>query len=102
MEILFFIPFLILFGIAISMVIHGWVVMGQHFGYQKNPSHNIHPEMRNVKQGEQLLVVKVEDQDYLDLQKRVKELKMQELFEEPSSYEDDDDDDGGQLVGCPS
>lgn len=47
----------------------------------------------------------MEDQDYLDLQKRVKELKMQELFEEPSSYEDDDDDDdddGGQLVGCPS
>ena len=39
----------------------------------------------------------MEDQDYLDLQKRVKELKMQELFEEPSSYEDDDDDDGGTV-----
>lgn len=67
--------------------------MGQHLGYRRDPSYNLHPEMRNVRHGEKLLSVKVNDQDYLDLQKRVKELKMRELFEEPSSYEDEEDDD---------
>lgn len=38
-------------------------------------------------------IVKVEEQDYLELQKRVQELKMQELFEEPSTYEDENEDD---------
>ena len=29
---------------------------------------------------------------YKQLRERVKQLRMQELFEEPSTYEDDDDD----------
>lgn len=96
MEILFLIPFFVLLIIALSMMAQGWMVMNQHFGYQRNPSYNIHPEMKNVKKGEQLITIKVENQDYLDLQRRVQQLKMQELFEEPSSYEDEDDEDNYQ------
>lgn len=34
----------------------------------------------------------VSEEDIEKLQERVRELKMRELFEEPSSYEDDDED----------
>lgn len=37
------------------------------------------------------------DQDLKELQERVFNQKMDELFEEPSTYEDDDDDNG--MVG---
>ena len=33
------------------------------------------------------------EEDLKELQQRVLELKMNELFEEPSTYEDEDDDD---------
>ena len=34
------------------------------------------------------------EEDLKELQQRVLQLKMNELFEEPSTYEDEDDDDG--------
>jgi hypothetical protein len=34
----------------------------------------------------------ITEQDIQELQERVMELKMIELFEEPSTYEDEDDD----------
>jgi hypothetical protein len=95
MEIIFLIPFFILILIAISMMIQGWVIMNERFGYQENPkiAHKAsHPEMENYKKGEGLLVVNFEEvpeDNYSELQERINKLKMQELFEEPSTYEDE-------------
>ena len=38
-------------------------------------------------------MITLTEEDLKELQQRVLELKMNELFEEPSTYEDDDDDD---------
>ena len=35
---------------------------------------------------------KFTDKDFQELQRRIMEQKMDELFEEPSTYEDEDDD----------
>jgi len=35
---------------------------------------------------------------YKQLRERVKQLKMRELFEEPSTYEDEDDDDFNFII----
>ena len=39
-------------------------------------------------------MIALTEDDLKELQQRVLEFKMNELFEEPSTYEDDDDDDG--------
>jgi hypothetical protein len=39
-------------------------------------------------------VVRFTEEDIKQLQQRILQQKMDELFEEPSTYEDDDDDDG--------
>lgn len=36
-------------------------------------------------------MISLTDEDLQELQERVKQQKMSELFEEPSTYEDDDD-----------
>ena len=38
-------------------------------------------------------MITLTEEDLKELQQRVLELKMDELFEEPSTYEDEDDDD---------
>jgi len=94
MEIFYFIPFIILLLIAVSMVIQGWMVVHESHGYRENPKVKGHPEMKGVKKGDGLMTVnfnRLPDEDYEDLYSRIQKLKMEELFEEPSSYEDDDD-----------
>ena len=78
-------------GIAVSMVIQGWMVMNAHYGYSKSPKVK-HPEMNDVKAGDPLLVVRFTDEDLQELQQRVLQQKIDELFEEPSSYEDEEDE----------
>jgi hypothetical protein len=51
-----------------------------------------HPEMNDVKAGDPLLVLRITEEDLEELQKRVLQQKIDELFEEPSTYEDEDDD----------
>jgi hypothetical protein len=48
--------------------------------------------MNDVKAGDPLLVVRFTDEDIDELQRRVLQQKIDELFEEPSSYEDEDDE----------
>jgi len=84
--------FLVLFLVILSMVIHGIIVMKETHGYIKCPEYKIHPEMRGVKAGEELIVMKLEDDDLKELQDRILKQKMEELFEEPSTYEDELDD----------
>jgi hypothetical protein len=44
------------------------------------------------KWGDPLLVLRITEEDLEELQKRVLQQKIDELFEEPSTYEDEDDD----------
>ena len=66
--------------------------MNAHHGYSKTPKVK-HPEMNDVKPGDPLLVVRITQEDLEQLQERVLRQKMEELFEEPSTYEDEEDDD---------
>ena len=94
-ELVFLIPWFVLLCIAISMVIQGWMVVHEIHGYRENPKVKGHPEMKGVKKGDGLMVVnfnQMPDEDYNELYDRIQKLKMEELFEEPSSYEDEEDD----------
>jgi len=94
-ELIFLVPWFVLLIIAISMFIQGWMVIHESHGYRENPKVKGHPEMKGVKKGDGLMVVnfnQMPDEDYNELYGRIQRLKMEELFEEPSSYEDDEDD----------
>jgi len=90
-ELIFLVPWFVLIGVALSMVAQGWMIMNAHYGYSKSPKVK-HPEMNDVKAGDPLLVVRFTEEDLEKLQQRVLEKKMEELFEEPSTYEDEEDD----------
>jgi 1-acyl-sn-glycerol-3-phosphate acyltransferase len=90
-ELIFLVPWFVLLVISITMFAQGWMIMNAHHGYSKNPKVK-HPELNNVRAGDPLLVVRFTDEDMEELQKRVLEQKMNELFEEPSSYEDEEDE----------
>ena len=90
-ELIFLVPWFILLVICITMIVQGWMIMNAHYGYSKSPKVK-HPEMNDVKPGDPLLVVRITEEDLENLQRRVTEQKMMELFEEPSTYEDEDED----------
>ncbi len=90
-ELIFLVPWFILFVIAVSMFVQGWMVMNAHRGYSKSPKVK-HPEMNDVKAGDPLLVLRITEEDLEELQRRVLQQKIDELFEEPSTYEDEEDD----------
>ena len=85
--------FAVLFLVILSLVIHGLIVMKETHGYIKCPEYKIHPEMRGVKAGEELIVMRLDDEDLKELHERILRQKMEELFEEPSTYEDELDED---------
>ena len=95
---IFLVPWVVLVGIAISMIAQGWMIMNAHNGYSKSPKVK-HPEMNDVKAGDPLLVLRITEEDIQELQRRVLQQKIDELFEEPSSYEDDDGDDDFVSLG---
>jgi hypothetical protein len=88
---IFLVPWFVLVGIALSMIVQGWMIMNAHRGYSKSPKVK-HPELNDVKPGDPLLVVKFTDEDIEQLQRRVLQQKIDELFEEPSTYEDEEDE----------
>ena len=90
-ELIFLVPWFVLLVIAVSMFVQGWMIMNAHRGYSKSPKVK-HPEMNDVKAGDPLLVLRITEEDLEELQKRVLQQKIDELFEEPSTYEDEEDD----------
>jgi hypothetical protein len=90
-ELIFLVPWFVLLIISISMFVQGWMIMNAHYGYSKSPKVK-HPELNNVKAGDPLLVIRFTEEDLAKLQERVLKQKMEELFEEPSTYEDEDED----------
>lgn len=93
MDFRYYLPFLILFLIILSMLVHGVIIIKELYGYQQDPKVKRHPEMIGVKKGDLLMTVKFTDEDYSHLSERIQKQKLDELFEEPSSYEDELDDD---------
>jgi len=62
----------------------------------ENSEQNIHPEMKNVKDGEELLTVNFQEifvDKFDQIYKRVSDMKMQELFSEPYDPPEDYDND---------
>ena len=90
-ELIFLVPWFILVIISISMFVQGWMIMNARHGYSKNPKVK-HPELNDVKAGDPLLVLRISEEDIEKLQRRVLQQKIDELFEEPSTYEDEDND----------
>jgi len=94
----FYSVWFVLLGIAISMMIQGWRILGERDGYAKKPDYKSHPEIDELPPGTtgKLMSVTFKELEYPEgydeLQKRIQDLKMDELFDEPSTYEDDDDD----------
>jgi hypothetical protein len=99
MELLYFVPFLILVFIAISMMVQGWMIVHESGGYRENPKFKWHPEMKGVRKGDKLMTVTFQDSEddstfiYSELYEKIQRQKMKELFEEPSTYEDDVEED---------
>ena len=90
-ELIFLVPWFVLVVIALTMFVQGSMIMNAHRGYSKSPKVK-HPELNDVKAGDSLLVVRFTEEDLQKLNQRVLQQKMEELFEEPSTYEDEEDD----------
>ena len=90
-ELIFLVPWLVLLIICMTMFVQGWMIMGAHYGYSKSPKVK-HPELNDVKAGDPLLVFRFTEEDIEQLHQRILQQKMEELFEEPSSYEDEEDE----------
>ena len=90
-ELIYLVPWFVLLVISISMFVQGWMILNAHHGYSKSLKVK-HPELNNVKAGDPLLVVRFSDEDLEKLQERIQKQKMEELFEEPSTYEDEEDE----------
>ena len=91
-ELIFLVPWFVLVVVALTMFVQGWMIMNAHRGYSKSPKVK-HPELNNVKAGDPLLVVRFTEEDLQELHQRILQQKMDELFEEPSTYEDEEEDD---------
>jgi len=94
-ELIFFIPWIVLLGIAVSMFIQGWMIIHEKHGYTERPNLKRHPEIAEMK-GDTgvLMTVKFQpDEDYEILKERIEKIKMEELFDEPSTYEDEPEED---------
>jgi hypothetical protein len=48
--------------------------------------------VKNLFVGEETLVVRFTEEDIQELQQKILQQKMNELFEEPSTYEDEEDE----------
>lgn len=92
MDFRYYLPFLVLLLIILSMFVHGAIIMKELHGYRQDPKVKRHPEMIGLKKGDLLMTVKFTDEDYSQLSERIQKQKLDELFEEPSTYEDEIDD----------
>ena len=90
-ELIFLVPWFVLVAISLTMIVQGWMIMNAHHGYSKSPKVK-HPELNDVKAGDPLLVIRFTEEDLQELHQRILQQKMDELFEEPSTYEDEEDD----------
>ena len=103
-DLIFSLTWIILFAFAIRSIVKGWSISRENTTrpngmWTTKVTRPMHPEMRDVKPGEELMGVTFDSpscdlEDYKELQERIKELKTE--LEDP--WEDDDDDDGDVVV----
>tara|TARA_B100001079_G_scaffold188525_1_gene162507 strand:- start:134 stop:463 length:330 start_codon:yes stop_codon:yes gene_type:complete len=97
-DLIFSLTWIILFTFAIRSIVKGWSISRENTTrpngmWTTKVTRPMHPEMRDVKPGEELMGVTFDSpscdlEDYKELQERIKELKTE--LEDP--WEDDDDD----------
>ena len=104
-DIIFSLTWVLLLAIAIRSKVNGWSIArgdtarpnGMWTTQVKRPTH---PEMIDVKPGEELMGVTFDQktscslEEYEALQKRIEELKIELVMEE----EDEDEDDDGDII----
>ena len=98
-DLIFSLTWIILFAFAIRSIVKGWSISRENTTrpngmWTTKVTRPMHPEMRDVKPGEELMGVTFDSpscdlEDYKELQERIKELKTE--LEDP--WEDDDDGD---------
>ena len=99
MAAIFIFSWLILLVLAVRLIVRGWSAASELGGRQyvdegtRYVTRVQHPEMAEVKPGDELMVVNFKERDerdpiYQSLQERIDEL----------TEDDDDDDDGGLVV----
>ena len=102
MAILFVASWIILLILALRMIARGWSAAsdlgsGKFVESSKTVTRPPHPEMMEVKPGDELMVVKfTPDDEFTD--KVVDGMLQQSLKDRIEELDDDDDDDGGALV----
>ena len=102
MAILFVASWIILLILALRMIARGWSAAsdlgsGKFVESSKTVTRPPHPEMMEVKPGDELMVVKfTPDNEFTD--KVVDGMLQQSLKDRIEELDDDDDDDGGALV----
>ena len=102
MAILFVASWIILLILALRMIARGWSAAsdlgsGKFVESSKTVTRPPHPEMMEVKPGDELMVVKfTPDDEFAD--KVVDGMLQQSLKDRIEELDDDDDDEGGALV----
>ena len=105
-DFIFIVTWVALLVLAIRSIIKGWAMMREpepmknyrQGTWTTEVQKPVHPEMKDVKPGEQLLGVTFEQktecdlEEYRALQERIEELKSE--LEDPWDDDEDDDDDG--------
>ena len=97
MAFLYFLPFVVLLVISITMFIQGWMVIHESYGYRENPKFKNHPELKGVRKGDRLMSVsfnesEIPEMDFSKLYERIQKQKMDELFSEPYDGDMEDED----------
>ena len=102
MAILFVASWIILLILALRMIARGWSAAsdlgsGKFVESSKTVTRALHPEMMEVKPGDELMVVKfTPDEEFNN--KVVDGMLQQSLKDRIEELDDDDDDDGGAPV----
>ena len=106
-DIIFSLTWLVLFVFAIRSIVKGWSIAREDTArpngmWTTQVTKVQHPEMVDVKPGEELMGVTFEErptscdlEEYQALQERIEELKLQL---DPDEDDDEDDDDGDIVV----
>ena len=102
MAILFLASWIILLILAVRLIARGWSAAsdlgsGKYVESSRTVTRPPHPEMMEVKPGDELMVVQfTPDDEFTD--KVVDGMLQQSLKDRIEELDDDDDDDGGALV----
>ena len=104
-DIVFSLTWILLFAFAIRSIVRGWSIVREDTArtngiWTTQVKRPTHPEMIDVKPGEELMGVTFDQktscslEEYEALQKRIEELKIELVMEE----EDEDEDDDGDII----